>query len=369
MSTTSISHYFGQVNDPRQTNSRHPLMSIISITIMAVLCNAEGWADVELFGQSKEKWLSTFLDLPHGIPSHDTFGRVFRAIDPDEFGKAFSEWTQAICDRVTGVVAIDGKTLRGSKDGILGKRALHMVNVWAVENGLVLAQQKVAAKTNEITVIPQLLELLDIEGTTVTVDAMGCQTDIAQAILDEGADYVLAVKGNQDTLLDDIMTGFEQGFAADTVDYHRTVDKGHGRIETRECWVSDDPALIDYISDYKGWPGLRSVVKVSSQRRRQDDVTTQTRYFITSLPPLASSLLAAVRDHWQIENSLHWVLDMTFQEDASRVRKDYAPQNLALLRKLTLNLLKQDTSIKASLKGKRKRAGWDHDYLLSLLCT
>lgn len=263
---------------------------------------------------------------------------------------------------------MDGKTLRGSRDASTGQEALHMVNVWAAENGLVLAQEKVDEKTNEITVIPELLALLDIEGATVTLDAMGCQTAIAEAIIEQKADYVLAVKDNQGTLLEDVRACFERTSDIASIPYHRSANKGHGRIEIRHCWATDDPETLAYINHYKDWPGLRSLVKVTSQRHQGDRTSSQTRYFISSLPPDAAHLLSVVRAHWQIENNLHWVLDMSFREDASRVRKDHAPQNLALLRRLTLNLLKQDQSVKASLKGKRKLAGWDHDFLLSLVC-
>jgi predicted transposase YbfD/YdcC len=264
------------------------------------------------------------------------------------------------------VVAIDGKTLRGSKDGALGKAAIHMVNVWAVENGLVLAQEKVDDKTNEITVIPTLLDLLDLRGATVTIDAIGCQTEIAQSIIDQQADYVLAVKDNQPTLHLDIADSFENMPRGANVDYHRTVNKGHGRVEVRECWTTADPDILHFINDYKRWPGLNSIVKVTSHRQIGGDTSQETRYFISSLPPDADRLLRAIRAHWQIETSLHWVLDMSFREDESRVRKDNAAENLAVLRQLTLNLIKQDTT-RGSIKGKRKRAGWDHDYLLSLL--
>lgn len=365
-STHTIEEHFGNVTDPRDGNRRHPLLSVIAVTIMAVMCNADGWSDVELFGNAKEKWLKTFLDLPHGIPSQSTFSRVFRRLDPEEFRESFRSWTQAICERVEGVVAIDGKTVRGSKDGVLGKAAMHMVNVWAVENGLVLAQEKVDDKTNEMAVIPALLELLDIDGATVTIDAIGCQTEIAQSILDQQADYVLAVKDNQPTLRLDIVDSFQNVPEKAQMDHHQTVNKGHGRIEIRDCWATDDPEIMAFINDYKAWPGLNTIVKVTSQRQVGEETTQETRYFISSLPPDAQQLLHAIRAHWQIENSLHWVLDMTFREDASRVRKDNAAENLAILRKLTLNLIKQDTS-KGSLIGKRKRAGWDHDFLLGLL--
>lgn len=368
-SNHSIQTHFGNIRDPRDVNRRHPLLSVITITILAILCNADGWTEVALFGRSKQKWLETFLDLPHGIPAHDTFGRVFRAIDPVEFQESFRSWTQTICEKVEGVVAIDGKTVRRSKDEVLGKAAIHMVNVWAVENKLVLAQEKVDDKTNEITVIPALLELLDLEAAIVTIDALGCQTEIAQMIIDQGADYVLAVKDNQPTLREDIADSFEHVAQAAGIDYHKTVNKGHGRIEVRECWVTAEPDILAFINDYKIWPGLVSLVKVTSQRQEKGKTSRKTRYFISSLPPAAALLLHSVRAHWQIENSLHWVLDMAFREDESRVRKDHAAENLAIIRHLTLNLLKQDTSMKAGIKAKRKRAGWDHDYLLNLLCS
>jgi len=344
-------------------------MSIITIAILAVVCGADDWTEVELFGRSKQGWLETFLDLPHGIPSHDTFGRVFRAIDPAEFRESFRTWVQTICRKVEGVVAVDGKTVRRSKDGTLGKAAIHMVNVWAVENGLVLAQDKVDDKTNEITVIPTLLKLLDLTGTLVTIDAIGCQTNIAKTIREQQADYVLAVKENQPTLYEDIVESFENASADVQLDYHRSVNKGHGRIEIRECWVTAEPDILAFINDYKVWPDLTSLVKITSQRQQSGETSRETRYFISSLPANAERLLTAVRAHWQIENALHWVLDMAFREDENRTRKDHAPENLALIRHLTLNLLKQDTTVKAGIKAKRKRAGWDHDYLLGLLCS
>lgn len=365
----NIEEHFGQVTDPRNDNARHPLLSIITITIMGVLCGADNWVEVEWFGKMKHGWLSTFLDLPHGIPSHDTFGRVFRQIAPEEFEAGFRSWTQAICDKVNGVIAIDGKSIRGSRDGVLGTKALHMVNVWAVDNQMTLAAERVDDKTNEVTVIPTLIKLFDLSEATVTIDAMGCQTAIAQAIMQAGGDYVLAVKDNQPTLLDDIMTCFEEPAGNRPGTYHRTVDKGHGRIEIRECWAIDAPAIVDHINDYKEWEGLRSVVKVTSERRINGASSLETRYFISSHPAHASDLLTMVRAHWQIENSLHWVLDMAFAEDASRVRKDFAAQNFAVLRRLTLNLLKQDTQYKAGINAKRKIASWNHEFLLSLFCS
>jgi predicted transposase YbfD/YdcC len=368
-----IDEYFGDLPDPRSgDNIRHPLINIMTITICAVICGADTWVDVEMFGQAKQSWFARFLDLKHGVPSHDTIGRVFRMLNPDEFEARFYEWTQHICELMDGeVVAVDGKQLRRSKDGTLGTDGIYMVNVWATENELSLAQQRVADHTNEITAIPPLLQLLDIANTTITIDAIGCQTDIVEVITGQGADYVIAAKGNQGTLLDDIQYTFSLDQAMQTADYHKTVNKGHGRLEIRECWVIDDPEIMTFINDYKHWAGLQSIVKVVSERRilQSDKVETDTRYFITSLPGDAQSILHAVRAHWQIENSLHWVLDMAFREDESRVRKDHAPENMAILRQCALNLLKQEDSLDVGISAKRKRAGWDEAYLQKVLCA
>lgn len=367
---TNIHQYFGDVNDPRGQNVRHPLLSIITIAICGTLCGADNWVDIEMYGQAKHEWLSKFLDLPHGIPSHDTFGRVFRQLDPDEFQRGFHTWTMAICELTQGeVVAIDGKQVRRSKDGVLGKEGIHIVSVWASENQLVLGQEKVDDHSNEITAIPKLLHLLDLAGSIVTIDAIGCQTEITQTISERGADYVIAVKANQETLLDDVTAAFETLPPGVQLPYARTIDKDHGRIELRECWVTADPAIVNHIQAYKTWTDLQSLVKIVSERRLPDKTTQETRYFITSLPPDAHLALRVARTHWHIENRLHWVLDIAFREDENRVRKDHAPQNLTVLRHLALNLLKQDTSLKVGIKAKRLRAGWDHQYLLKVLCA
>jgi predicted transposase YbfD/YdcC len=366
---TNVHQYFGELSEPRGQNVQHPLLSIITLAICGTLCGADTWVDIEMYGHAKQEWLATFLDLPHGIPSHDTFGRVFRQIDPEEFQGCFREWTRAICELTQGeVVAVDGKQLRRSKDGLLGKEGIYMVSAWASENRLVLGQEKVDDHSNEITAIPRLLQLLDLAGSVVTIDAMGCQTDIAETILEQEAEYVLAVKANQDTLLEDVVAAFATLPPGVRLDYHRTTDKGHGRIEIRECWTTATPTVLDHIQGYKAWPGLQSLVKVVSERRLPDRTTVETRYFISSLPPDAQRLLQVVRTHWHVENRLHWVLDIAFREDESRVRKDHAPQNLAVLRHLTLNLLKQETSLQVGVKAKRLRAGWDQDYLLKVLC-
>jgi predicted transposase YbfD/YdcC len=287
-----------QVGVKSALNCRHPLLSIITITILAVLCGADDWTEVELFGRSKQEWLKTFLELPHGIPSHDTFGRVLRALDPEAFRGSFRSWVQTLCQKIEGVVAIDGKTVRRSKDEALGKAAIHRVNVWAVESGLVLAQDKVDDKTNEITVIPTLLKLLDLTDTIITIDAIGCQTDIAQAIVEQQADYVLAVKENQPTLYEDIVESFEHVPPGVHFDHHRTVTKGHGRVEIRDCWVTAEPDILAFINDYKAWPSLTCVVKLTSQRQQAGETSSKTRYFMSSLLPNAARLLSVIRAHW-----------------------------------------------------------------------
>lgn len=279
-SPTSISQYFGGVSDPRTgQNVQHPLLNIITIAICGIICGADTWVDIEMSGNAKSRWLGTFLDLRHGIPSHDTFGRVFRYINPEEFQASFQEWTTAICERTEGeVMAVDGKWVRRSKDGTLGKEAIQMVSIWASENESVLAQEKVDEGTNEITTIPRLLQLFDLEGGVVTVDAIGCQTAIAEAIIDQRADYVLAVKDNQGTLRHDIASIFEQFPPFIQPDYHKTVNKGHGRIEIRECWAVSHPDVLAYLTDYKEWKSLQSIVKVVAERRIGNEMTLSIRF-------------------------------------------------------------------------------------------
>ena len=365
---TSIHRAFRNVSDPRKTiNLRHPLINIIAITICAVISGAEDWVEIEYYGNCKRDFLGQFLDLSEGIPSHDTFSRVFRWMDPDEVANSFLIWTQAIYELTEGeIIAIDGKCLRGSKDGRHGKGAIYMVSAWATSNNLVLTAERVANKSNEITAIPGLLSLLDIKGCTVTIDAMGCQTAIAEQIIEQGGDYVLAVKGNQKNLLGDITTTFKTQLPSDT-DYVREHDDTHGRSVVRECWVTANPEIVRHINAYKPWSGLQSLVKITSRRGSGPDLTVETRYFITSLPPDASLLLYSVRSHWRIENSLHWVLDVNFNEDYSRIRQDHAPENMALIRHAALNLLKHETTQKGGVKARRKRAGWDDSYLLKVL--
>ena len=371
----SLMDYFENLEDPRvERSKRHSLLDIITIAICAVICGADSWVYVEMFGKSKEEWFRTFLDLPNGIPSHDTFGEVFSRLDPLRFQECFMEWSQGVAHLLPGeVVAIDGKTARRSHDTRAGKGALHLVSAWASANTLTLGQVKTEEKSNEITAIPRLLQLLELNGCIVTIDAMGCQKEIAQSILEQGADYVLAVKQNQGRLHEDLRDLFEEaeatGFEGVPHDYATTLNKGHGRLERRECWAITDPDCLDYLSTGKEWPGLCSVVKVVGRREAETGVTVQPRYFISSLDLSAAEMLATVRAHWSIENSLHWSLDVTFREDDCRVRKDHGPQNFATLRNISHNMLKRETSLKAGIQGKRLQAGWREDYLLKVLLS
>lgn len=367
-----ILKHFADLDDPRDERGKdHQLLDIVAIAICAVICGAESWVDIELYGQSKQEWLGTFLSLNNGIPSHDTFARVFARLDPEQMQTCFISWIQAISQLSAGeIIAIDGKTVRHSYDRANGKGAIHMVSAWASANRLVLGQRKVDEKSNEITAIPQLLQVLAIAGCIVTIDAMGTHKEIASAIIDQGADYVLALKGNQGGLFEDVQWLFEQAQATQfqdvAHDFAQTIDKGHGRIEVRRCWTLSESEL-DYLIQKPQWKGLQTVVMLQSQRRTNGQVSTETRYYISSLASHAAKIAAAIRTHWTVENHLHWVLDVSFDEDACRIRKDYAPQNLSMLRHIALNLLGQDKSTKAGIAAKRKKAGWDDTYLLRIL--
>lgn len=363
---------FQDLPDPRvEGRCDHKLIDIIVITVCAVIVGAENWVDVESFGHAKQAWLKTFLDLSNGIPSHDTFGRFFAALDAEAFQTAFMRWVEGVFRISRGqVVAIDGKTVRRSHDRRLGREAIHMVNAWATSNGIALGQWKTDTKSNEITAIPQLLRQLNVAGCIVTVDAMGAQTKIAQAVQDEKADYVLRVKDNQGHLHQDIQDWFayadQMRFADLQHSYAETVNKGHGRIEIRRCWAINDPRAFAYIRHYEGWAGLQTIVRVQRERRLPEKTELDTAYYISSLPAEADTLLMATRYHWAVENSLHWVLDVIFREDDARVRIGHAAHNLAILRQLALNIIKKDKS-KGSIRTKRFKAGLDITFLETLL--
>ena len=370
-----IEEHFGQVKDPRKDRTKqHMMVDILVIAICAIICGAEGWVDIELYGNSKLTWLKTFLALPHGIPSHDTFGRVFSMIDAQQFQLAFYEWVLAVNEIIRGqIINIDGKCLRGSDDQKLGKRAIYMVSAWATENEIVLGQRKVDEKSNEITAIPELLKVLAISGCIVTIDAMGTQTNIAKTIVEAHADYILSVKENQGHLFEDISTLFAvdqaQNFKYASFEYKKTISKGHGRIDIRECWSTSSPAYLSLIRGVENWIGLHSVSMIINTRSIGDKETKQVRYYISSLPSNAEKILRAVRKHWSIENKLHWVLDVALNEDHSRVRKDQAPENLAVLRHIALNLLKHEKTAKGGIHAKQLQAGWKEDYLLKVLAS
>jgi predicted transposase YbfD/YdcC len=354
---------FADLADPRSGNAqRHELDEIMMIALVATLCGAESCVDMALFGRAKEALLRRFLRLPGGIPSHDTFSRIFRLLDPAAFEACFSRYLRALSERIAGVVAIDGKTARRSFDRQRGRAPLHLISAWACETRLVLGQLRVDDKSNEIPALPELLALLLLDGGIVTADAMHCQKDTAQAILDRNGDYVLALKANQPALFDDVRLLLDDP-AAPPDDLASTTDGDHGRIETRRGAVVHEVA---WLAETHEFPGLNAIGKVTAAREQDGKITTATRYYLLSRPLPASRFLEVVRAHWQIENCLHWVLDVVLDEDQARARKDHAPENLARLRRFALNILHANQD-QGSTRGKIKRAGWDDAFLLSLL--
>jgi predicted transposase YbfD/YdcC len=350
--------------DPRvHRNLRHKLVDILLIALCGFMAGCEGWVDVELFGISKQKWFEKFLELPNGIPSHDTFGRVFALIDPQQLTRVLQEFVQAVMGSLQGAaIAIDGKTLARSGEKLTGKEALHLVSAWATERGLVLGQVATAQHSNEITAIPALLRVLDVRGATVTIDALGCQQAIARQVREQGADYVLAVKGNQKKLQEVVQFQLGRGQSRVSRSKLRTREKNHGRTERRLY-----TAMAASTAVRRHWPDAQSIVRVCRQTTGQGPKTKEVRDFVSSLPPQVERLAALVRGHWGIENQLHWSLDVTFNEDQSRIRQGHAAENAGLLRRLALSILKQDTWYSNSLRGKRLRAGWESSALQHFL--
>lgn len=366
---TSILEHFSTLPDPRiLLKTRHRLVDIVTMALCAVIAGADDWVEIAAYAKAKEGWFKEVLKFEGGIPSHDTFGRVFALLNPDAFAKCYIDWVRALVNIPDEVVAIDGKTLRRSHDRANGKSAIHMVNAWALHHGLVLGQVKTEAKSNEITAIPELLKLLDLKGSVVTIDAMGCQKEITTQIVEQEADYVLSLKGNQGNLHKEVELLFEDakndGFKNLTYDSLTTVDGDHGRIETRRYTTVAD---VDWFEEKEKWTKLTTFGMIESEREVNGHITSETRYFISSLPNDAKRFAEAARGHWAVENNLHWCLDIAFREDDSRARSGNAQENLATIRRLALNLIKQDSQRKIGVKASRKRAGWDMDYIKNLL--
>lgn len=363
--TPSIIHHFSSIEDPRvNRQKKHQLQDIFFISICAMICGADNWVAIEEFGLAKEDWFTELLGLENGIPSHDTFGEVYAAIDTEQFSVCFSRWVADLANLTEGeVIAIDGKCLRRSLDKASKKAAIYMVSAWAQQNNLVLGQVKVDDKSNEITAIPKLLSRLDIAGAVITIDAMGCQKKIAKQIKQQGGDYVFSLKGNQGSLHDDVKTFFTSSLAPAVASV--SYEGEHGRIETRSLRAT---ANIAWLQERHDWKDLQSIIAVTSKREIGDKVAEETRYFISSLDANDPKRLErVVRAHWAIENNLHWVLDVAFDEDSNRTRKGQSAANLAVIRHIALNLIKAEKTSKVGIKIKRLKAGWDNDYLLRVI--
>ena len=366
----SIEKHFGTIPDQRVINrSAHKLVDIIAIAILGILCGADGWVAIETYGQAKEEWLSTFLELPNGIPSHDTFGRVFSALDPEILETNFQAWIKVIVEELgLEVIAIDGKNLKGSYDREKSLKSLTMVSAWSSSHRLVLAQVAVDQKSNEITAIPVLLEQLDLQDSIITIDAMGTQTAIAKQIKAAGADYILTLKGNHPSLAKEAQNWFSNNREDNNIRVlttEVTIDAGHHRLEKRRFWQVAVEEVFFQVKIAQ-WAGLQTLVIEESTRILWHQTTHSVRFFLSSLNPQFPNFSTAIRSHWSIENQLHWCLDVVFAEDDSRIRKDHAPRNMSILRRFALNLLRQDTS-NGSLKMKRYRAGLDNTFLLQIL--
>lgn len=368
--TPSLLEYFADLPDPRIDRCKdHALIDILAIAILATICGAEHFTEMETFGKAKHAWLKTFLELKNGIPSHDTFARVFACIKPAAFQERFVHWVQAVRTATDDeIIAVDGKTARRSHNKAAGIKPLQLVSAWASRNRLVLGQIKVHEKSNESTAVPELLRLLEIKDCLITMDALNTQKETVREIRAQGADYVCALKANHPTLHAEVRGIFQAVREDNNEDGSRSstesFETNHGRREIRCCWSVEAPT---WITGFSEWQDLRSLILVQSTRQIKAQRTTELRYYLSSLAPNAARATKAVREHWGVENSLHWVLDVAFREDDSRVRVGNAPENLALVRKITHNLLQQEKTLKRGVKTKRLMAGWDEAYLLNVL--
>jgi predicted transposase YbfD/YdcC len=365
----SIFEAFKDLEDPRRKrNQIHNLFDLITISILGILCGADDWVAINLWASCNLSWLQEYGICVRGVPSHDTLGRFFRYVAPVAFEKCFVQWTQSIAGAIKGVIAIDGKTLRGSNDLTRDGKAVHIVSAFAAENCLILGQLATDMKSNEITAIPLLLRMLDIRGATVTIDAAGCQKEIAKEIRSLGADYILALKGNQGNLNAEAANFFDQALQVTPkeagCDYSESVEKNRGRLEKREIWITQE---LDWLPQREDWVDLNALICIKSTRKIKDKETVEMRYYIASGKTNAQGYGSGIRAHWGIENKVHWQLDVSYGEDKSTVRKDNGPENLSVLKRCTMNLLKADTETKAGIKNKRAKAGWSKEYMMSLL--
>ena len=371
MKDTTISTAFSHLTEPRNSASlRHPLVNILTIAICAIICGCDDFNSMEEYGKSKIKWFRKFLDLKHGIPSHDTFNDVLNRLNPTEFNTAFTKWVTELSKHKEVVIALDGKVMRRTLDKVSGMSATHLVSAWSVENNFCLGQIKVADKSNEITAIPILLELLDIKDATITTDAMGCQYKIGDQIIENEANYVLGLKGNQGEFFDDVKLYLDEQlklkFNQVAHSVHHSLNGDHGRIENRDVWVTTN---VDWLrKNHPRWKSLKSIAVICSTREVNGVRSYEQRYYISSHGDKDAKFIAnAIRTHWHVENKLHWQLDVSFNEDQNRLRSGFAAEKISLINKIALNLLKNEKSVKVGIKNKRLKAGWDNTYMMKVL--
>ncbi len=367
--SNSIFTAFKDLEDPRKKRNRlYSLFDLITVSILGILCGADDWVAINLWACCNLSWLQEHGICARGVPSHDTLGRFFRYVSPAAFEKCFVQWTQSIAGAIKGIIAIDGKTLRCSNDFARDGKAVHMVSAFAAENRLILGQLATDTKSNEITAIPLLLRMLDIQGATITIDAAGCQKEIAKEIRVLGADYILALKGNQGNLHDEVVNFFDQALRVSPeeagCDHSLSVEKNRGRLEKREIWSTQE---LSWLPQRMDWVDLKALICVKSTRKIRDKETIELRYYIASGKTSAQDYGLGIRSHWSVENKVHWQLDVSYGEDKSKVRKDNGPENLSVLKRCTMNLLKADTTTKAGIKNKRAKAGWSKEYMIGLL--